>query len=244
MVGADSGRIEYIWEQMWWRLHYVGRGGLASFAISAVDIALWDLHGNRWGEPLWRLLGGGTGSARAYAGGIDLHLSEKQLLEQTRANLDEGFRAIKMKVGRDNLGEDIERVHAMREYLGPDMPLMVDANMRWSVEMAIRAARRLRQFDVFWLEEPTIPDDVAGHARIAVEGGLPIAAGENLRTVYEFRAMIEHGAVSYPEPDVSNIGGVTAWMRVAKMAYAHNLPVTTHGVVFDWEALERYRAEG
>ena len=144
---------------------------------------------------------------------------------RTLCNLDEGFRAIKMKVGRDNLSEDIERVRAMREYLGPDVPLMVDANMRWNVETAIRAARRLRQFDVFWLEEPTIPDDVPGHARIAVEGGLPIATGENLRTVFEFRTMIEQGAISYPEPDVSNIGGITAWMRVAGLAYAHNLPV-------------------
>lgn len=230
LLGADARRIEHLWEQMWWRLHYIGRGGLASFAISATDVALWDLMGRAQGEPLWRLLGGASNTVRPYAGGIDLHLSIDGLLEQTRANLDKGFRAIKMKVGREHLSEDIARVRAMRDLLGPDIPLMVDANMRWSVETAIRAARQLREYDIFWLEEPTIPDDVKGHARIATEGGLPVATGENLHTIYEFRAIIEDGGVAYPEPDVSNIGGITNWLRVAKLAYAHNLPVTTHGV--------------
>jgi L-alanine-DL-glutamate epimerase-like enolase superfamily enzyme len=230
LVGEDPARIEHIWDKLWWRLHYVGRGGLAVFAISAVDIALWDLKGNRHSEPLWKLLGGHSGFARVYAGGIDLHLSEEDLLAQTRANLGEGFRAIKMKVGRDKLSEDVQRVGAVRECLGPDVPLMVDANMRWGVETAISAARQLREFDVYWLEEPTIPDDIPGHARIASEGGIPVATGENLHSIYEFQAMIENGRISYPEPDVSNIGGVTGWMRVARLAYARNLPVTTHGV--------------
>jgi len=230
LLEADARRIEQLWEQMWWRLHYVGRGGLAVFAISAVDIALWDLKGRKQGLPLWQLLGGYSRSVKAYAGGIDLQLSLDELLEQTKANLDQGFRAIKMKVGRAHLREDVARVRAVRELIGPDIPLMVDANMRWDVETAIRAARKLCEYDVFWLEEPTIPDDVKGHARIAKEGGLPIATGENLHTIYEFRNMIENGHIAYPEPDVSNIGGITNWMRVAKLAYANNLPVTTHGV--------------
>lgn len=230
LLEADATRIEQLWEQMWWRLHYIGRGGLVVFAISAVDIALWDLRGHKQGVPLWQLLGGYSRSVKAYAGGIDLQLSCDELLEQTKANLDNGFRAIKIKVGRARLGEDIVRVRAVRELIGPDIPLMVDANMRWDVETAIRTARKLREYDVFWLEEPTIPDDVRGHARIASEGGIPIASGENLHTIYEFRNMIQNGRVAYPEPDVSNIGGITNWMRVAKLAYAHNLPVTTHGV--------------
>ena len=209
LLGADARGIEQIWEQMWWRLHYVGRGGLAVFAISAVDIALWDLMGQGEGLPLWRLLGGYSRSVKAYAGGIDLHLPVGELLEQTRANLDQGFRAIKMKVGRAKLGDDIARVRAVRELIGPEIPLMVDANMRWDVETAVCAAQKLREYDIFWLEEPTIPDDVVGHARIAKEGGVPIATGENLHTIYEFRNMIENGHVAYPEPDVSNIGGIT-----------------------------------
>lgn len=230
LLKANARRIEQLWEQMWWKLHYVGRGGLVSFALSAVDIALWDLIGCQEKVPLWQLLGGFSNIVKPYAGGIDLHLSLDELLKQTQTNLDKGFRAIKMKVGLPCLRADIERVGAVRELLGPDIPLMVDANMRWNVETAIRAARQLRQYDVFWLEEPTIPDDVPGHASIAKEGGLPIATGENLHTIYEFRNMIANGQVSYPEPDVSNIGGITNWLRVAKLAYANNLPVTTHGV--------------
>ena len=230
LLGADANCIEEIWERMWRRLHYIGRGGLVSFAMSAVDIALWDLKGKRESLPLWKLLGGFSGEARAYAGGIDLQLGPEELVEQTRCNLQQGFRAIKIKVGRANLSEDVERVRAVRQCIGPDMPLMVDANMRYSVEQAISAARKFRDFDVYWFEEPTIPDDFKGMARIATEGGLPIAAGENLHTLYEFRHTIEDAKIAFPEPDVSNIGGITNWMRVAKLAYAHNLPVTSHGV--------------
>ncbi len=230
LLGADANCIEDIWDRMWWRLHYIGRGGLVSFAMSAVDIALWDLKGKREGLPLWKLLGGFSGEARAYAGGIDLQLGPDELVEQTRCNLQKGFRAIKIKVGRANLSEDVERLRAVRQCIGPDMPLMVDANMRYSVEYAISAARKFRDFDVYWFEEPTIPDDYKGLARIATEGGLPIAAGENLHTIYEFRHTIEDAKIAFPEPDVSNIGGITNWMRVAKLAFAHNLPVTSHGV--------------
>ena len=106
---------------------------------------------------------------------------------------------------------------------------MVDANMRWSVDEAIRAARALRELDLVWLEEPTIPDDVPGHARIVREGGLPIAAGENLHTLYEFRQLIAAGGVTFPEPDVTNCGGVTVFMKVCHLAEAFNLPVTSHG---------------
>ncbi len=229
LLGADATCIERIWERMWRCLHYVGRGGLVSFAMSAVDIALWDLLARSQEQPLWKLLGGHSGAARAYAGGIDLQLDAAELVEQTRCNLQKGFRAIKIKVGRDRLSEDVVRLRAVRDCVGADIPLMVDANMRWTVEQAIRAARSFREFDVYWFEEPTIPDDYAGMRRIAREGGLPIAAGENLHTIYEFRHTLEAG-VAFPEPDVSNIGGITNWMRVAKLAYAHNLQVTSHGV--------------
>jgi L-alanine-DL-glutamate epimerase-like enolase superfamily enzyme len=228
--GADETRIEALWQKLWWHLHYVGRGGLAVHALSAVDTALWDLTATRRGLPLWRLLGGHDPEVRAYAGGIDLQFPLEQLLRQTEDNLAKGFRAIKMKVGRARLSEDVDRVKAMRELLGPDVPLMVDANMRWRVDEAIRAARALAPHQITWLEEPTIPDDIEGHARIAREGGLPIATGENLHTIYEFRAMIAAGGVAFPEPDLSNCGGVSVWLKVARLAEAANLPVTSHGV--------------
>jgi L-alanine-DL-glutamate epimerase-like enolase superfamily enzyme len=164
-----------------------------------------------------------------YAGGIDLDLPLEKLLRQTDGNLAKGFRAIKMKVGRKRLAEDVERVKAMRAHLGDGFPLMADANMKWTVDEAIRAARALQPYDLAWIEEPTIPDDPAGHARIVREGGLPVAAGEYLRTLWEFKQYIASGAVTYPEPDVTNCGGVTQFMKIAHLAEAFNMPVTSHG---------------
>lgn len=230
LLRGDPRRIEQLWERMWWRLHYVGRGGMAVHAISAVDIALWDLKGKAAGEPLWRLLGGHRVRVKAYAGGIDLQFSVDELCEQTGVFLERGFRAIKMKVGRGRLSEDVARVATVRSLIGPGIPLMVDANMRWTVAEAIRACRALADYDVYWLEEPTIPDDIDGYARIAREGTLPVATGENLHSLYEFRRMISHGGISFAQPDVSNMGGITAWMKVAHLAEAHNLPVSSHGV--------------
>ena len=228
--GADPRRIEQLWDKMYWKMHYVGRGGIVSFAMAAVDIALWDIKAKAAKEPLWRFLGGHDARARVYAGGIDLEMPIDKLAKQTDENLEKGFRAIKMKVGRQHLAEDVKRVSAMRKLLGPDIPLMVDANMKWSVDEAIKASHAFEEFDIFWLEEPTIPDDVDGHRRIMEKGALPVATGENLHTVYEFQKMIAGNAVSYPEPDVSNIGGITPWLKVAKIAETFNLPVTTHGV--------------
>jgi L-alanine-DL-glutamate epimerase-like enolase superfamily enzyme len=229
LAGRDGDAIEARWQQMWWALHFAGRGGQASAAISALDIALWDLKAKRLQTPLWRLLGGHDPRVPCYAGGIDLQFSIDELLEQTEQNLKKGFRAIKMKVGRPRLSEDVARVSAMRKRLGDDFPLMADANMRWGVDQAISAARALAPFGLVWLEEPTIPDDVAGHARIVREGGLPIATGENLHSLYEFKQMIAAGGVTYPEPDATNCGGITVFMKVAHLAEAWNLPVTSHG---------------
>jgi L-alanine-DL-glutamate epimerase-like enolase superfamily enzyme len=229
MVGQDADAIEWLWQKAWWALHYGGRGGPTVLALSAFDMALWDLKARRAKLPLWRLLGGYDPRVPCYAGGIDLDLPLDALLRQTDGNLAKGFRAIKMKVGRKNLFEDVERVAAMRQHLGQAFPLMVDANMKWGVDEAIRAARALQPFDLTWLEEPTIPDDPAGHARIVREGGLPIAAGENLRTLWEFKLYVAGGGVTYPEPDVTNCGGVTPFMKIAHLAEAFNLPVTSHG---------------
>ena len=230
LVGADADQIEALWTKMWWRLHYGGRGGSVSLAVSACDIALYDLKARRLGTPLWRLLGGFNPAVPCYAGGIDLEFTLDALLKQTDDNLAKGFRAIKMKVGRDRLSEDRARVQAMRAHLGDDFPLMADANMRWTVDQSIRAARAFQDSNLTWLEEPTIPDDVAGHTRIVRDGGVPIATGENLHTLHEFKQMIEAGGVTFPEPDVTNCGGITVFMKVAHLAEAYNLPLTSHGV--------------
>ncbi len=228
-AGADADLIAHLWDKVWWGLHYGGRGGPSVLALSAFDMALWDLKARRAKLPLWRLLGGCDPRVPCYAGGIDLDLSVADLLKQTDGNLKKGFRAIKMKVGRARMVEDVERVAAMRGHLGDGFPLMADANMKWTADEAIRRARAFHPYELVWLEEPIIPDDVAGHARVVAEGGLPIAAGENLRTLWEFKALIAAGGVTYPEPDVTNCGGVTAFMKIAHLAEAFNLPVTSHG---------------
>lgn len=230
LIGEDADRIEALWQKMWWRTHFVGRGGLTGFAIAAIDVALWDLAARRAGQPLWRHLGGHDPRVPAYAGGIDLQFPLDQLLKQTETNLEKGFRAIKMKVGRPKLGEDVERIAKMRDFLGAGTPLMVDANMQWRVDQAIRACRAFEPYDLTWVEEPTIPDDVAGHVKIMREGGQAIATGENLHTIYEFSTMIEAGGVAFPEPDLVTCGGITPWLKIARLAEAANLPVTSHGV--------------
>lgn len=229
VTGKDADRIEQIWNLVWWTNHYGGRGGALVFALSALDIALWDLKAKRAGLPLWTLLGGYDPAVKCYAGGIDLHLSPDELIAQSERNIARGFRALKMKVGRENLSEDVEKLRAMRDRFGDDFPLMIDANMKWDVPGAIRAARAFASYDPLWFEEPIIPDDIAGHARVAEEGGLPIATGENMRSVWEFRNAMTVGKIAYPEPDVTNCGGISPFMKIAHLAEAFGLPVTTHG---------------
>lgn len=228
--GREADEIERRWQDMWWLLHYGGRGGHVTSAISAVDIALWDLKARRAGLPLWRLFGGYDPRVPVYAGGIDLELPVSELLAQADSFQQRGFRAIKMKVGRSDLREDVDRVAAMRTHLGATFALMADANMKWSGDQAVRAAKALREFDLVWLEEPTVPEDLAGHARVIHEAGMPVASGENLHTLDEFRAAIAASAVTYPEPDVSNCGGYTVFRKICALAEAYHLPVTSHGV--------------
>jgi L-alanine-DL-glutamate epimerase-like enolase superfamily enzyme len=230
LLGEDPFHTEDIWEKMWWATHFVGRAGVATLAMAACDIALWDAKGKATGRSLAELLGGSRKSVMAYAGGVDLQFPLQALVDQVIGNVEEGFRAIKIKVGRPNPEEDMERVRAVRKAVGDQITLMVDANMAWSLDRAIRMARAMEPYDIFWLEEPTIPDDVPGHVRIARSTSIPIAAGENLYSKHEFLRYMESGAVAFPEPDVVRVGGITEWIKIAALAAAHNLPVTSHGV--------------
>lgn len=230
LIEIEPVAVKTLWDQMWWHVHFVGRGGLASFALATLDIALWDLLGKAAALPWYQLLGGRRRSVAAYAGGIDLQFTLDELLRQTDDFLAQGFRAIKMKVGRPALAEDTARVAAMRQHLGAGFPLMVDANMRWDPDEAIAAAQALAPWDVYWLEEPVVPDAYAEHARIAQEGGLPLATGENLHSPHEFELMLELDQVAFPEPDLVTLGGVTPWLQVAQLCQDQGLPVTTHGV--------------
>ena len=227
--GEDPDLIEDLWRQMYRRCHYAGRGGPVSFALAAIDTALWDLKGRRLGTPLWRLLGGAEEKVRAYAGNIDLNFPVQKLVEGGLKSVEEGFHSVKMRLGRKTLAEDAARVAAMRDALPDHIELMADANEAWRVDQTVRAMHMLREYDLVWLEEPISPDNIEGYRHLRSLGLIPLAAGENLHTLPEFAAHFAAGGIDLPEPDLTTCGGITPFMKVARLAEAHGLPVMSHG---------------
>lgn len=231
LVGEDARDIERLWERCWLEMHANGPAGYTTLAIAPVDIALWDIRGKAANEPIWRLMGGARPRIPAYGSGINMHLEGEPLAEQMRGFLAEGYKAVKMKVGRDDPAEDVERVAVVRKTIGPGIRLFLDANQKWTAGEAVRRMAMLERFNPDWIEEPLLADDIPGHVRARDGIRIPVALGETLFTRYEFANYIRAGAVDICQPDVPRVGGFTEWLKIAKLAEAHNLPVAPHFAV-------------
>ncbi|MGH3410253.1 MAG: mandelate racemase/muconate lactonizing enzyme family protein [Streptosporangiaceae bacterium] len=236
MVDADCAPavigLPAVPEAVWDRLSFLLResgGGVTTLAMAAIDIALWDLRGKAAGLGLPDLLGRQRDQAPAYASGVNRHLTLAELTERTGQQVAAGHTRFKLKVGgRPSLDEDLERVAAVRQVLGPGRLLMVDANQLWDRPEARRAARELAAHDIYWLEEPLPAEDFRGYADLRASIGIPVAAGESLYTEAQFRELLLAGGVDFIQPNVCRVGGITPFMRIAWLARQFSVPVMPH----------------
>ncbi|HIZ36838.1 MAG TPA: mandelate racemase/muconate lactonizing enzyme family protein [Candidatus Ruania gallistercoris] len=229
LIGEDARAVEALWHRLWSATRATTPGTLTALALAAVDTALWDLRCQRNDEPLWLAAGGFRQQLPAYDTEHGwLHLSEAELVEGMRALADSGWTAAKMKVGRESLPEDVRRVARVREAVGEDFTLFVDANQGFTRSEAQRRARAIEPFDIAWLEEPMPADDRDGHAWLARQTPIPIAVGETLTTAEQCVAYMASGAASIMQVDAARVGGVTPWLKVAHAAEALNIAICPH----------------
>lgn len=229
LIGRDPSEIESIWRDLLFATHATSAGAITSLALAAIDTALWDWRCRRDGQPLWRAAGGAQRRVPVYTteGGW-LHLSPDALVQEAEAARAAGFRGAKLKVGKPSLAEDLVRLRAVREAVGPGFELMVDANQGFTRGEALRRAPRYAELDVGWLEEPLPADDLAGHAQLAAAAALPIAVGESLYSPAQFGSYLRQGACHVVQVDAARVGGITPWLKVAHMAEALSLAVCPH----------------
>jgi L-alanine-DL-glutamate epimerase-like enolase superfamily enzyme len=226
-VGRDPSQILAINDDLQRTLHGVGRNGPTMYALSGIDIALWDIAGKVAGLPLYRLLGGGArADLPAYASLLRYGTAEA-VKRYTAQALERGYRHIKLHE------ITVPEIKAGRDVAGPTVPIMVDTNCPWTVTEAIQMAHRLASFDLTWLEEPVWPaEDVAGLAEVRTLGGIPTAAGENYGMAWDFRRAFGAHALAYAQPSVTKVGGVTELRRVVALAETFGVPVVPHSAYF------------
>jgi L-alanine-DL-glutamate epimerase-like enolase superfamily enzyme len=229
LLGEDARAIESLWHKLFWSTHGTVVGVLTNLAMAAVDTALWDLRGKALAEPLWLLAGGARRSIPLYdTEGGWLHLSGEELVDGARESAARGFAGVKLKIGKPDPYDDLERLRGVREAVGPRLDLMVDANQSLTYPDAKRRARLLEEIDLFWLEEPLPAEDITGHRLLSESTSVPIAVGESVYSPSHFREYLAAGAASVLQPDVARIGGITPWLKVAHLAETFNVKVAPH----------------
>ena len=229
LIGEDPNDIARVYDKLLWAGASVGRSGVATQALAAIDVALWDLKAKRAGLPLAKLLGAHRDSVRTYntSGGF-LNASLEEVRDRATRSLEEGIGGIKIKVGLPDSAEDLRRVAGVREHIGADVPLMVDANQQWDRATALRMGRRLEEFDLVWIEEPLDAYDAEGHAQLAAALDTPIATGEMLASVAEHVRLIDARACDIIQPDAPRVGGITQFLRLAALADQRGLGLAPH----------------
>jgi L-alanine-DL-glutamate epimerase-like enolase superfamily enzyme len=230
LIGEDPLDHERLAGKIYWRLQSIGRRGLVAQAYSAVDVALWDIKGKVAGLPLYKLLGGARESAPAYGSDTGwLWMSPEEILQASRPYLDQGLMGIKVKVGSSDPETDAERVTRIRDAFGEDAWLAVDANQRYDYATALSMGHFFEEeMGVDWFEEPISCEDIAGHARLADKLEVPIALGETLFGLDEMRAYLERGAVDVLQPDVTRVGGLTPFLKIAALAETYHRRLAPH----------------
>ncbi len=229
LIGREATEIERIWRDLLFLTHATSVGAITSLALAAVDTALWDLKCRKAGQPLHRMAGGAQQRVPLYTteGGW-LHIDKEALVDDALQAQARGFGGSKIKIGRPHVSEDVARLEAVRNAVGPSFEIMTDANQRFTVDEAIRRARCLTPLDIAWLEEPLTADDLSGHVRLSQSTTLPVAVGESLYSHLHFREYLQRGACSIVQVDVARIGGITPWLKVAHLAECFNVPVCPH----------------
>ncbi len=229
LLGRNPLHIEAIWKDLFFHTHATAVGAITSLALACVDTALWDWRARSQNLPLWQLLGGAQQRVPVYTteGGW-LHLGAAELVDQTLAAQAQGFRGAKIKVGRAHVSEDVARLSAVREAVGPGFEIMTDANQGFDRPGAVRRAAAFAPLDLAWLEEPLPAEDVSGHRQLRIHTAIPVAVGESLYHLSQFREYLEQGACSIVQPDVARIGGITPWVKVAHLAEGFDVPVCPH----------------
>jgi L-alanine-DL-glutamate epimerase-like enolase superfamily enzyme len=228
LVGENPHYTERLWQKLWREIGFFGVEGISVFGLSAIDRACWDIVGKAVGKPLYKLLGACRDRVPAYACGLWLNETMEELVNEARGFVRQGYRAMKLRIGKSRMEEDFERAQAVREAIGPEVKLMVDANQRFSAGQAIRIGQKLEELDIAWFEEPVPAYDIAGSAQVAAALDMPIANGENIYTRYGFRRILEMKAADILMPDLIRVGGITEFLKVAHMAEAYEIPVTPH----------------